>query len=70
MRIALRFECEIIVSGQKHGPIEYRDVYIYELILYSNMTSLIDFLNNTMIKLTIYFNSHMRIDEQISNIIS
>ena len=35
----------------------------------SNMTSFIGYLNDTMIKLTIYFNSHMRIDEQITNII-
>jgi hypothetical protein len=27
------------------------------------------YINNTMIKLTIYFNSHMSIDEQITNII-
>jgi hypothetical protein len=32
------------------------------------MTSFIGYLNNTMIKLTIYFNSRMRIDEQITNI--
>jgi hypothetical protein len=32
----------------------------------SNMTSIIGYLNN-MIKLTIYFNSHMRIDEQITS---
>ena len=35
----------------------------------SNMMSFIDYINNTMIKLTIYFNSHVRIDEQITNII-
>jgi hypothetical protein len=37
--------------------------------LYYNMTSFIGYINNTMIKLKIYFNSHMRIDEQIRNII-
>ena len=36
---------------------------------YSNMTSFIGYIHNTMIKLTIYFNSLMRIDEQITNII-
>ena len=36
---------------------------------YSNMTSFIGYINNTMIKLTIYFISLMRIDEQITNII-
>jgi hypothetical protein len=33
------------------------------------MTSFIGYMNNTMIKLTIYFNSDMHIDEQITNII-
>ena len=33
------------------------------------MTSFIDYINNAMIKFTIYFNSLMRIDEQIINII-
>ena len=37
---------------------------------YSNMTSFIGYINNTVIKLTIYFKSLMRIDEQITNIIS
>jgi hypothetical protein len=36
---------------------------------YSNMMSFIGYINNTMIKLTIYFISLMRIDEQITNII-
>ena len=36
---------------------------------YSNMTSFIGYINHTLIKLTIYFNSHMHIDEQIKNII-
>ena len=36
---------------------------------YSNTTSFIGYINNTMIKFTIYFNSLMRIDEQITNII-
>ena len=36
---------------------------------YSNMTCFIGYINNAMIKLTIYFNSLMRIDEQITNII-
>jgi hypothetical protein len=31
------------------------------------MTSFIGYINNPMIKLTIYFNSHMCIDEQITN---
>ena len=35
----------------------------------SNMMSFIGYINNTMIKLQIYFNSHMRIDEQIISII-
>jgi hypothetical protein len=35
---------------------------------YSNMTSFVGYINNTMIKLTIYFNSHMHIDEHITNI--
>ena len=35
----------------------------------SNITSFIGYMDNTMIKLPIYFNSHMRIDEQIINII-
>jgi len=39
------------------------------LFLYSNMTSFIGYINNTVIKLTIYFNSLMRIDKQITNII-
>ena len=33
------------------------------------MTSFIGYINNIMIKLAIYFNSHMRVDEQITNII-
>jgi hypothetical protein len=32
------------------------------------MTSFIGYINNTLIKHTIYFNPHMRIDEQITNI--
>jgi hypothetical protein len=36
---------------------------------YSNMTSFIAYIDNTMIKLTIYFNSLMRIVEQITNMI-
>jgi hypothetical protein len=31
----------------------------------SNMTPFICYINNTVIKLPIYFNSHRRIDEQI-----
>jgi len=38
-------------------------------ILYSNMMSFIGYINNTMIKISIYLNSHMHIDEQIINII-
>jgi len=40
--------------------------------IYSNMASFIGYINtcNTVIKLPTYFNSHMRIDEQIINIIS
>ena len=37
--------------------------------LYSNMTSINGYISNTVIKHPIYFNSHMRIDEQIINII-
>jgi hypothetical protein len=33
------------------------------------MTSFIGYINITMVKLTIYLNSLMRIDEQITNII-
>jgi len=49
-------------------------IYIYvcgqfRLKRYSNMTSFIGYINNTMIKLTIYFKSHMRSDEQIKHII-
>ena len=33
------------------------------------MASFIDYINNTVMKLPIYFNSHMRIDEPITNII-
>jgi hypothetical protein len=33
--------------------------------IHSNMTSFIGYMNNTMIKPTIHFNLHMRIDEQI-----
>ena len=33
------------------------------------MTSFIGYLNNTVIKLLIYFTSHMHIVEQITNII-
>ena len=33
------------------------------------MTSFIGYINYSMIKLTIYFNLHMCIDEQITNII-
>ena len=32
----------------------------------SNMTSFIGYINNTMIKLTIYFNLHMHIEERIT----
>jgi small basic protein len=35
---------------------------------YSNMTFFIGYINNAMIKLTIYSNSLMGIDEQITNI--
>ena len=35
----------------------------------SNMTSFIGYIDDEMIKLTIYFNSQKRIDEQITNII-
>jgi hypothetical protein len=38
-------------------------------IVYSNMTSSVGYANYTMIKLMIYFNSHIRIDEHITNII-
>jgi len=38
-------------------------------ISHSNMTSFIGYINNTIIKLTICFNSHMRIDEQITFVI-
>jgi len=33
------------------------------------MASFIGYIDNTVIKFPIYFNSHMRIDEQIINII-
>ena len=36
---------------------------------YSNMTSFIGYVNNTVIKLPIYFNSHMSIEKQIINTI-
>jgi len=39
-------------------------------LLYSNMTSFFGHINNTAIKLPLYFNSLMRIDEQIINIIT
>ena len=39
------------------------------IVINSNMTSFIGYVNNTIIKLTIYFNSHMRIDEHITIII-
>ena len=32
------------------------------------MTSFIDYIDNTVIKLSIYFSPNMRIDEQIINI--
>jgi hypothetical protein len=35
----------------------------------SNITSFIGYINDEMIKLTIYFNSQKRIDEHITNII-
>jgi hypothetical protein len=35
------------------------------IVVYSNMKSFIGYINNTRIKLVIYFNSHIRIDEQI-----
>ena len=34
-------------------------------IMILNMTSIVRYLNNLVIKLTIYFNSHIRIVEQI-----
>jgi hypothetical protein len=34
---------------------------------HDKMTSFIGYINNNVIKLPIYFNSHMRIDEQIIN---
>jgi hypothetical protein len=54
-----------------HGPmlILDTDYGFYKLFLNSNITSFIGYMDNTMIKLPIYFNSHMRIDEQIINII-
>ena len=41
----------------------------HDLFLNSNMTSFIDYVNNTVIKPPIYFSPHMRIDEQIINIV-
>ena len=38
-------------------------------MLYSNVTSFIGYIDNTVIQLPIYFSSHMRIDEQAINII-
>jgi hypothetical protein len=38
----------------------------HDLFLNSIMTFFIGYVNNTKIKLMIYFNSHMRIDEQIT----
>ena len=35
----------------------------------SNMTSFISYKNYTVIKLPVYFNSHMHIDKQFINII-
>ena len=43
------------------------DMYIHALLPQRNET--ISYINNTMIKLTVYINSHMRIDEKITNII-
>ena len=42
---------------------------IFIMFLYLTDDVFIDNLNNTMIELPIYYNSHMRIDEQITNII-
>jgi hypothetical protein len=44
-------------------------VYFIKINKNSNMTSFIGYLNNTILKLLIYFNLHMCIDEQIINII-
>ena len=41
----------------------------HDLFLNSNMTSVIDYVNDTVIKPPIYFSPHMRIDEQIINIV-
>jgi len=41
----------------------------HDLFLNSNMASFICYINDTMIKFTIYFNSHIRIDKQITSII-
>jgi hypothetical protein len=41
----------------------------HDLFLNFNTVSFIDYINNTVIKILIYFNSHMRIDEQIIRII-
>jgi hypothetical protein len=35
----------------------------YEVIFYSNMTFFIGYINNTVKKLQIYFNSHMHVKE-------
>jgi hypothetical protein len=40
-----------------------------QTVTYSNLTSLIGYINNTVIQLPIYLYSRMRIDEQIINII-
>ena len=71
------------VCANESKGLKFREKYIASLvnstwdvnsllkyfITYSNMNSFIGYINNTMIILTIYFNSHMRIDEQINNII-
>ena len=48
------------------AKIQKEKIYLF---IYSNMTSFIGYVNNPMIKLTIYFNSLKRIYEQITNII-
>jgi len=49
----------------------YLKPYIrWVLLLYSNMTSFMGYINNVVIKLSIYFNSHVRIVRQIMAVIT
>ena len=64
--LTLVFRCDAIRSKTQRQRKEWRGC---RFNFNSKMTSFIGYINNTAIKLPIYFKSHMRIDDQIIDII-